>query len=114
MVKWNLNIFELFPDVQFYDYTKNFTRHAAFSNKWNNYHLTFSLNEDNIEKALYIKENYDTNIAVVFRKELPKTWQAFSVIDGDSNDLRFTDKLNSIVGLKAKGKARKDFSGFVQ
>jgi len=52
------------------------------------------------------------NIAVVFNK-LPKSYLGRKVIDGDLNDLRFKDPLNSIVGLIAKGKARKDNSGFV-
>jgi hypothetical protein len=53
-----------------------------------------------------------TNIAVVFKK-LPKKYMGRKVIDGDINDLRFLDKQDSIVGLLAKGKAKKDISGFV-
>ena len=54
------------------------------------------------------------NIAVVFRdKNLPKKFLGLTVIDGDKDDLRFLDPKNSIVGLYAKGDARKDNSGFV-
>ena len=53
------------------------------------------------------------NIAVVFRKELPTTYKGYQVVNGDEHDLRFLDPRNSIVGLKAKGKAKTDYSGFV-
>ena len=36
------------------------------------------------------------------------------VIDGDKHDLRFLDEKNVIVGLIAKGEAKKDISGFVK
>jgi hypothetical protein len=52
------------------------------------------------------------NVAAVF-KTIPKTWKGFPVVDGDETDLRFLDGKNVIVGLKAKGKAKKDTSGFV-
>ena len=53
------------------------------------------------------------NIAVVFRKDLPKSYKNMPVINGDKTDMRFKDPVGVIVGLKAKGKARKDTSGFV-
>ena len=109
-----LNIFDHFYEVQFYDYTADPTRHMAFSGYWLNYNLTFSLKEDNLYKAVGVKTAYNTNVAVVFRNKLPETWNGFKVIDGDTNDLRFLDKPNSIVGLLAKGKAKKDTTGFVQ
>jgi len=49
----------------------------------------------------------------VFRDKLPKTFNTKEVINGDLTDLRFLDPVNVIVGLKAKGKAKKDYSGFV-
>jgi hypothetical protein len=52
------------------------------------------------------------NVAVVFDK-LPSTWKGYPVINGDESDLRFLDPKNVIVGLKAKGKGKKDASGFV-
>jgi hypothetical protein len=36
------------------------------------------------------------------------------VINGDKHDLRHLDPKKVIVGLIAKGKAKKDFNGFVQ
>jgi hypothetical protein len=55
------------------------------------------------------------NVAVVFGgKSLPETWNGFRVIDGTLTDVRFADPRNVIVGLLAKGKARRDrSSGFV-
>jgi len=53
------------------------------------------------------------NVAIVFRGELPKTWNGFDVIDGDESDLRFLDKKGVVVGLVEKGLAKKDKSGFV-
>jgi len=107
------NIFELFPHVQFYDYTKNFTRHNALMATWNNYHLTFSRSENKVnqEKALTLLDA-GVNVAMVF-DNLPKTYKGFKVIDGDETDLRFLDERGVIIGLTAKGDAKKDTSGFV-
>jgi hypothetical protein len=92
------NIFELFPDVQFYDYTKNYNRFKRELPK--NYHLTFSRSETNDIKAMEIL-NKGFNVAMVFDK-LPTTYRGFEVINGDVDDLRFLDSDNCIVGLKYK------------
>ena len=97
------------PDVQFYDYTKILGRKTG---DIPNYHLTFSNADGNINDVLGAKQA-GLNIAVVFRKELPSTYLGRKVINGDETDLRFLDEKNVIVGLKAKGKAKKDTSGFV-
>ena len=103
------NIFEHFPDVQFYDYTKIPTRKVS---QYKNYHLTWSYSEANLKyTAWYDKIAY--NIAVVFNGAFPIYFKGREVINGDESDLRFLDKQNVIVGLKAKGKARHDMSGFV-
>ena len=105
-------IFEEFPQVQWYDYTKIPTRKVEHIK---NYHLTWSYSEANKKYANYWKEALDKgmNVAVVFRKDLPKSYKNVKVVSGDMNDLRFLDEGNVIVGLKAKGKAKKDTSGFV-
>ena len=77
-----------------------------------NYHLTYSLNEDNYNKAIEVLKN-GGNVAVVFRKDLPQNFNGYKVINGDEHDLRYLDEKNVVVGLKAKGKAKKDTSGFV-
>ena len=97
------NIMEMFPQVQFYDYTKLTNRRNLPAN----YHLTFSRSESN-EAALSTVEQ---NIAVVF-DTLPGVYLGRPVISGDDTDLRFLDPVGVVVGLKAKGKARKDTSGF--
>ena len=100
----NKNIFELFPNIQFYDYTKNDSR---FDNKImpKNYHLTFSRSETNDVQSLDIL-NRGYNVAYVFGvknvQDLPKTYNGFKVINGDESDLRFLDEENVIVGLKYK------------
>jgi 3-hydroxyacyl-CoA dehydrogenase len=50
---------------------------------------------------------------VVFNGDMPSIFKGMKVIDGDKTDMRFLDKSNRVIGLKAKGKARKDTSGFV-
>jgi hypothetical protein len=92
------NIFEIFPDITFYDYTKNHTRFEKALPS--NYHLTFSRSETNHAKAIELL-NKGKNVAIVFDK-LPSTYEGFEVISGDETDLRFLDKKNVIVGLKYK------------
>lgn len=94
----NKNIFELYPEVQFYDYTKNYLRFDKELPK--NYHLTFSRSETNHNKAMELL-NRGVNVAMVFEKT-PKTYEGFEVIDGDENDLRFLDKKGCIIGLRYK------------
>ena len=101
-------VFTLFPDVIFYDYSKNPKRFGWVKK---NYFITFSRSESNDKDALNVLQN-GGNVAVVF-KDLPETWNGYKVIDGDKTDLRFLDESNVVVGLTAKGKARKDDSGFV-
>jgi hypothetical protein len=112
------NIFELFPDNQFYDYTKN---HLRFDKELpSNYHLTFSRSETNDVKAMsLLKRGF--NVAIVFDK-LPNEYKGFKVVNGDETDLRFLDEKGVIVGLKykkntGKGGAEKNklafSSGFV-
>lgn len=108
-INWGSLFVPKFPELQFYDYTKAYNR--VVENELSNYHFTFSRSETNTEQALEILEK-GHNVAVVFRK-VPAQWQGFEVIDGDVSDLRFLDKRGVVVGLKAKGDAKKDTSGFV-
>jgi hypothetical protein len=104
------NIFAMFPEVQFYDYTKIPTRKIDHIP---NYHLTWSYSEAN-NKYAKMFDKVPNNKAVVFKnKILPSMFKGLKVIDGDTHDMRFLDEPNSVVGLKAKGKARQDKSGFV-
>jgi hypothetical protein len=108
------NIFEAFPDVQFYDYTKILGRKVK---SIPNYHLTFSNadgNESDVTRA--IEQGY--NIATVFglkkTQEMPASFMGLPVFNGDESDLRFLDPQGVIVGLYAKGRAKRDTSGFVK
>jgi hypothetical protein len=102
------NIMEMFPTIIFYDYSKVPTR----TNIPANYHLTYSRSESNNAQCLKWLSNGE-NVTVVFRDVLPSHWNGFQVINGDISDLRFLDPKNIVVGLKAKGKAKIDASGFV-
>lgn len=108
-------LFELFPRVQFYDYTKSVKRMLSFleGDLPVNYSLTFSRSE----QALSWKEAHEVlsrcgNVAVVF-DEIPERFQGYPVLDGESHDLRFLDERGCIVGLRAKGAALGDQDGFV-
>jgi len=108
-------IFELYPNVTFYDYSKSVVRallHAQ-GQMPANYHLTFSRSEENEELCENVLAN-GGNVAVVFAgKILPKQWKGYEVVNGDQSDARFLDKKNCVVGLAAKGEGRYDESGFV-
>lgn len=108
------NIFQVFPDVQFYDYTKILGRKVTHIP---NYHLTFSAADGNDADVLKaITQGY--NVATVFgmkkSEPMPETYNGRPVFNGDESDLRFLDPKNVIVGLYAKGRAKKDTSGFVK
>ena len=108
------NIFARFPEVQFYDYTKILGRKV---NNISNYHLTFSAADGN-DNDVYAAINQGYNIATVFgiKKTLPmpETFNGLPVYNGDESDLRFLDPKGVVVGLYAKGKAKKDITGFVK
>jgi hypothetical protein len=111
------NLMERFPNVEFYDYTKRANRR----NLPTNYTLTFSLAENNDADALKALQN-GINVAAVFNTkrlgDLPSTYQLagseFTVIDGDEHDFRPLDPKGVVVGLRAKGAAIGDTSGFVR
>ena len=117
------NIFEAFPNVQFYDYTKVLGRKVKGIK---NYHLTFSAADGN-DNDVYAAAKQGYNIATVFGIKktvaMPKFYSIATnygvdmempVFNGDESDLRFLDPKGVIVGLYAKGKAKKDTSGFVK
>jgi hypothetical protein len=98
-----LNVFECFPGVQFYDYTKVLGRKTKM---YPNYHLTFSKadgNDADVAEALM----QGMSVVAVYDK-IPE-----GVPSADETDLRFLDPKGTMLGLKAKGRAKKDYSGFV-
>ena len=97
------NIFEYFSFVQFYDYTKVLGRKVKHLT---NYHLTFSKadgNDSDVAEALF----QGMSVVAVYDK-IPA-----GVPSADETDLRFLDPKGVMLGLKAKGRAKKDYSGFV-
>jgi len=113
-------VFERFPDVQFYDYTKVATRFKRPLPS--NSDLPFSAADGN-DRAVSVALEHGARVAVVFRNaarpyartwNLPDTWNGRPVIDADAHDLRFTEPGGVICGLRAKGAARADVSGFVR
>lgn len=104
-----LDIEDLQPHAVFYDYTKNIQKAIRYKNH-PNYTVTFSRAEDNaVQTELAIK--HGLNVAAVFN-ELPKVWRGVEVVDGDTSDLQMLKYNGVILGLKAKGQARKDTTGF--
>ena len=98
-----LNIFQMFPELQFYDYTKVLGRKVGHLP---NYHLTFSRadgNDSDVARAL----GQGLSVVAVY-DEIPA-----GVPSADETDLRFLDPRGVMLGLKAKGRAKKDYSGFV-
>ncbi len=112
------NIMEVFPLVQFYDYTKIANRNDIPAN----YDLTFSYSgvpefQPFVRKAI----NKGMRIAVVFRNRAMvdqmlsdgAKFLGLPMVDGDDSDIRHLDPGAHIVALYAKGKAKRDESGFV-
>lgn len=117
-IDWT-DIYYTFPDVQFYEYTKR-PDLAMKLQAITNVSVTFSLSESNIVPAMRMLGK-GINVAVVFNTkrghELPQEFLNRAVIDGDTTDNRFLDPvgiLGYVIGLRAKGKAIRDTSGFVQ
>lgn len=93
------NILEIFPDVQFYDYTKVFKR-TLLIGKYPNYDLTYSYSGTNLDEAINALTS-GVRVAVVF-EEVPQLFWGRSVIDGDLYDMRYLDPADCVIGLKYK------------
>lgn len=112
-IAWE-NILDLtaYPNLGFYDYTKNFN--SAVESLNTTYRKVYSYNENsNLNKTLdFIYKG--GNVAVVFGDveyqpaagkigPLPFSWNGIEVIDGDKTDDRYSDPKGKIVGLRLKG-----------
>lgn len=103
------NLLEIFPDVQFYDYTKVANRSKLLS-KYSNYDLTFSYTGYNWSECETMLQN-NVRVAVIFDvkagKDLPETFNGYTVVDGDLTDFRPANDKNVIVGLRWKNIANR-------
>ena len=107
-VKLNgLNIFEIFPNIEMYDYTKIYRK---FENKPENYHLTYSYTGNNWVNCLKVLD-MGHNIAMVFnidkKETLPMSYKGITIVSGDLTDYRINDANGVIVGLVWKKIANK-------
>lgn len=98
------------PNLIFYDYTKTLGKVKKYAGS--PYVLTFSRSEANEAEAVEALQ-YGANVAVVFKGGLPSSYLNAPVLDGDLSDIVMLNAKGSILGLKAKGDAKKDKSGFV-
>lgn len=108
--KLSITYARMFPEVQFYDYTK-LIETLRRDDLPANLHLTFSRSELNETECFEALER-GYNVAVVF-ETLPETWHGRRVINGDEHDLRFLDPEGVIVGLTPKGTMKEDQTGMV-
>lgn len=110
-------IFQLFPEITFYDYTKHPSRDLTGKTA-GNYDLTYSFS-GLTPKPITIKgltNPHNRRTAVVFsrREDIPESFRGWPVVDGDNTDVRHIEPDRVVVALYAKGKAKHDTSGFVQ
>jgi hypothetical protein len=118
LIVWdNKTIFQLFPEIQFYDYTKHPSRNLVGKTS-GNYDLTYSFSAIT-PKPISIKGLTNPNnsrVAVVFQKQtdIPTSFRSWPVVDGDDSDVRHIEPKNVVVALYAKGKAKRENNGFVQ
>jgi len=95
-------IYELMPEVQFYDYTKVYKRMRRYD-EIPNYDLTFSFSGENETETVSTLITGAGRVAVVFEgPELPTSWKGFPVVDGDAYDMRYLDPKGVVVGLRFK------------
>ena len=106
------SIMEVFPEIQFYDYTKIPNRRDLPRN----YDLTFSYSGVvSFQRYAARALQSGARVAAVFRTRasIPAEFQGLRTIDGDDTDVRHIEPRGVIVALYAKGPARRDRSGFV-
>lgn len=98
-------------NIVYYDYTKILGKVKKYKDQ-TRYVLTFSRAEDNHSEALEALE-LGANVSAVFNGDLPFNYCGAPVVDGDKSDIVMLYNRGAVLGLKAKGQAKKDTSGFV-
>ena len=119
-----MTVFERFPDLQFYDYTKIPKRLGTLLPS--NYYLclSYSAKSGKYARACWeLARQADDPASLVLvakdeetKRRLMRFYEynlGYPVVDGDEHDLRFTDPEGAFVFLKAKGSAKKETNGFV-
>ena len=105
-----VDVLECMPNLVFYDYTKTLGKVRKYAGT--NYVLTFSRSETNHSECVDALA-LGANVAAVFSGALPSHYMDAVVIDGDKSDIVMLYNRGVILGLTAKGDAKKDNSGFV-
>jgi len=106
------NILQIFPDLQFYDYTK-VPSNVFLSHGYDNYDLTFSFDGNNWEQCKYFLGK-GIRVAVVFEDSLPEQFRGYPVINANDDDARFLDGGGLICGLTYKKVANDYVNGRFQ
>lgn len=105
-----VDVLQDMPNLVFYDYTKTLGKVKKYAGT--NYVLTFSRSESNHSECIEALQ-LGANVAAVFSGGLPSNYLGAAVVDGDKSDIVMLENKGVILGLTAKGKAKKDSSGFV-
>lgn len=106
-------LMQMFPSVQFYDYTKiPIERRPGLPA---NYHLTYSLADDNWDQAVDYLMNSQSVAAIILEDEkvqdggfVSMDQKDVTLVDGDLHDLRFLDPPGSLVQIRPKGTMKAD------
>lgn len=93
------SIIKKFPNVQFYDYTKN-PAFLSLSENFSNWHLTFSFSGKNDKSVIDAMERgFNVAFPVVGKKDVKSLIDAGIGFSMDVTDLRFLDKAKGGFGL---------------
>lgn len=119
--RWGMPFMDMFPDVQFYDYTK-IPKRLYNKTRQSNYYLCLSgshadekylkqcdqAERDGHSTVWVARDQHKKDILMGLATDL-----GYPAVDGDEHDLRFLDPPGARVVLKAKGSAKKETNGFV-
>ena len=96
-----LNILELFPNIQFYDYSKAYARSLYLIKKYKNYDVTLSYDGFN-ENACRDFLRQGGKVAVVFDTltgDMPVSFCGYKVESGNEYDMRYLNSPKCVIGL---------------
>ena len=103
-VRWELAAYaipQMFPNINFYDYTKH--AHRLKKKLPDNYSLMFSYSKaPEYQKYVEIALQTDVPISVVFYGPMPDTFLGREVVNGDVSDIINLSQKGKIIGLTYK------------